>query len=148
MRPLGVGLKPGTAQVWHCRQQQRRKNMGTIDQTPAARYTMLYRPPGFASLPKVDWELVEAPESDIMASRPGLPESKHRYGVFTTGRPLTESEMDSYQIQKVSGGMTLQEQLERCERKSRLSDDKDKADLLANCSREFRVSGEERISSE
>ena len=69
---------------------------------PDRRYTMQFRPPGFAALPPgLDWELVEAPDPAIMASRPGLPQSKHRYGVFATIRPLTDVELTDYQIRIV-----------------------------------------------
>ena len=74
------------------------------DGEPARRYTMQFRPPGFASLPPgvdLDWEFVEAPDPAIMASRPGLPQSQHRYGVFTTSRPLTDVELTDYQIRIV-----------------------------------------------
>jgi hypothetical protein len=65
---------------------------------------MLYRPPGFATLPAgVGWRYVEfPPDGSIIASRrDDLPISRHRYGVFETDRDLTDDEMLTFQIGRV-----------------------------------------------
>jgi hypothetical protein len=69
------------------------------------RYRMLYRPAGYATLPRgVKWEFVEAP------ALPGLlhwrmyavlPPSRHLYGVIETDRPLTQQELNDYQLEAV-----------------------------------------------
>lgn len=63
------------------------------------RYTMQFRPPGFETLPPgVMWEWVEAPTLDFVRVHPSIPRSKHRFGVFTTDRPLTKKEMADFQV--------------------------------------------------
>lgn len=64
------------------------------------RYTMRYRPAGFATLPHgLRWEYVEAPARwDCGVRRPDLPMSKHPFGVFTADRELTQDELRSYEI--------------------------------------------------
>jgi hypothetical protein len=52
--------------------------------------------------PGVKWELVEAPADGSLTKRPDLPRSKHRYGVFTTDRPLTQDEMQHFDIEPVT----------------------------------------------
>ena len=77
-------------------------NQRAEDGVRARRYTMQFRPAGWTSLPPgLEWELVEAPDPAIIASRWGLPQSQHRYGVFTTSRPLTDVELTDYQIRIV-----------------------------------------------
>ena len=74
-------------------------NQRAEDGEPARRYTMQFRPPASATLPSgLEWELVEAGVPEVMASRPGLPQSRHPFGVFTTDRLLTDRELTDYQI--------------------------------------------------
>ena len=64
-------------------------------------YRMLFRPPGFESLPSgLRWEYTAVPFS-MAHLRPDLPTCQHPHGEFTTDRPLTEAELNSYQIEVV-----------------------------------------------
>jgi hypothetical protein len=60
-------------------------------------YRLLYRPPGFATLPSgLRWENVEVP-----AGHPNpfdLPVSRHPFGIIRTERPLTPEEMERFEI--------------------------------------------------
>lgn len=61
-------------------------------------YIILYRPAGYATLPAgVKWDYVEAP-MDVAARRPDLPLSKHRHGIISTSRALTEEELRAFQL--------------------------------------------------
>ena len=66
-------------------------------------YRMLYRPLMFATYPRdVVTEWVELPQDGIVPGAfPGVPVSRHVFGVFTTDRPLTGLELASYQIEIV-----------------------------------------------
>ena len=67
------------------------------------KYKMLYRPLMFATYPSdVITEWVELPQDGIIRGAfPGVPVSRHVFGVFTTDRPLTADELASYQIEIV-----------------------------------------------
>ena len=60
-------------------------------------YRLLYRPPGFATLPsKLFWEFVEVPRNHPNPF--GLPVSAHPFGVIKTERPLTAEELKDFEI--------------------------------------------------
>lgn len=64
----------------------------------ANHYRMLYRPAYSAALPPgLKWEYVEAPPN-IAHRRLDIPCSWYQFGVFKTDRPLTEYELEAYQI--------------------------------------------------
>ena len=65
-------------------------------------YTLLYRPPSFASLPP-GWELVARPAlvPNNYERRTDLPVSPHQHGTIAYTRELTAAEIDSYQLQRV-----------------------------------------------
>lgn len=64
-------------------------------------YRMLYRPPGFATLPsRLGWEFVEVPRDH--ANPFSLPVSKYPFGIIKTERPLTADELRSYEIVEVA----------------------------------------------
>lgn len=65
------------------------------------RYRTTLRPPAFGGLPQgVAWKYVEAPPDG--RKYPGnIPVSKHLYGVIETDRPLTASELDHFDIERV-----------------------------------------------
>ena len=67
---------------------------------PPIRYRMLFRPLMFATYPgDVTTEWVELPQDGVdHGAFPGVPVSRHVFGVFTTNRQLTAAELDSYQI--------------------------------------------------
>lgn len=66
------------------------------------RYRMKYRPAGFATLPRgLVWSYVEAPVMHGLANRPDLPRSRYQFGVFTTNRPLTDRELEAFEIEIV-----------------------------------------------
>ena len=73
-------------------------------EVPPTKYRMLYRPLMFATYPSdITTEWVELPQDGIIqAAFPGIPTSGHRFGVFTTDRPLTADELSSYQIEIVA----------------------------------------------
>lgn len=59
---------------------------------------MRLRPASFVTLPPgLAWEFVEMPP-DIAHQRPDLPRSVHRFGVIATVRPLTDEELERYDI--------------------------------------------------
>jgi hypothetical protein len=61
-------------------------------------YHMLYRPPGFATLPQgVKWEYSGAPRGEGHRF-PNIPESSHRHGTIKTDRQLTPEELSTYQV--------------------------------------------------
>lgn len=64
------------------------------------RYTLKYRPPSFATLPK-GWILVERPQMPGWERREDLPVSLHRFGVVAFEQPLTDDEVASYQLEPV-----------------------------------------------
>jgi len=64
------------------------------------RYTLKYRPPGFATLPK-GWALVERPQIPGFDRREDLPVSRHRFGVVAYERPLTDKEIQDYELDPV-----------------------------------------------
>jgi hypothetical protein len=65
------------------------------------RYRMRYRPTDRFTLPAgLDWDYVEAPHA-FAHKRPDIPRSDYRFGVFTTSRPLTDDELQMYEIDKV-----------------------------------------------
>lgn len=67
-----------------------------------ARYRMLYRPAGFATLPSgLKWNFAEVP-SYYAANRPDLPVSRFTHGVIETERDLTEEECRTFEIEKIT----------------------------------------------
>lgn len=67
-------------------------------QTPH-HYIPRLRPAGFATLPHgVKWDYVEAPQMEGLANRPELPRSRHRYGVISTDRALTDDELERHEL--------------------------------------------------
>ena len=66
-------------------------------------YRPRLRPVSFCTLPKdVKWDYVEAPAADpIIATRRGLPLSRHSYGIITLDRQLTKEEQDRYGMEIV-----------------------------------------------
>jgi hypothetical protein len=60
-------------------------------------YTLLYRPPGHATLPK-GWTLVERPQMPGWERRGDLPVSAHQFGVVAYERPLTQEEIRAYEL--------------------------------------------------
>lgn len=68
-----------------------------------ARYRMLYRPAGFATLPTgLKWRFVEAPQGEYWRNHSiHLPTSRYRYGIIETERELTEEECRTFEIEKV-----------------------------------------------
>lgn len=63
------------------------------------RYVPQLRPASFATLPfGVGWFYVEAPALHGLANRPDLPQSRHRYGVIETTRPLTDREREHFDM--------------------------------------------------
>jgi hypothetical protein len=67
------------------------------------RYRMLFRPPGFATLPRdIVYTFVEAPWNwSHGVYHSDLPRSQHRHGVFETNRELTEEELRTFEIQRL-----------------------------------------------
>jgi len=65
------------------------------------KYTLLYRPPCFSSLPRAGWTLLERPQGPGFELRPDLPVSAHRFGVMTFDRELTAEEVESFELQRV-----------------------------------------------
>ena len=69
-------------------------------------YTMEFRPVGFATLPRgVTTEWVRLPKLEAHLLRNAFPNtevSEHKFGEFTTSRPLTDDEMRSYQVRQVN----------------------------------------------
>lgn len=65
-------------------------------------YTLLYRPPGFFSLPpNLAWELIERPwtvSTTNFDRRTDLPVSKFTHGVFAFPRELTAAEISSFEL--------------------------------------------------
>lgn len=63
------------------------------------RYYNRLRPVGLGTIPKVGWEWIEQPNLEAFRPRnSSLPISRRLYGVFTTDRPLTAEEMDTFEI--------------------------------------------------
>jgi hypothetical protein len=67
------------------------------------RYRSLLRPVSTFTLPADigGWQYVEIP-AEFSMNRPEMPVSLHRYGVFTTERPLTSDELRHFSIEVVS----------------------------------------------
>ena len=66
-------------------------------------YTMKYRPPGFATLPRdIRWDYVAMPTTFGLCGRRDLPSSNRPFGVIQTDRPLTRDEMETFEIMEVS----------------------------------------------
>lgn len=64
------------------------------------KYRMLYRPAGFATLPKgIQWEFVEVPPGHPNPYR--LEISAFPFGLFRTDRPLTADELTTFEIVEV-----------------------------------------------
>lgn len=62
------------------------------------RYRLRLRPASSVTLPPgLAWEFVEMPP-DIAHQRLDLPRSAHRFGVIATARPLTDEELERYDI--------------------------------------------------
>ncbi len=66
-------------------------------------YRSLLRPVSMSTLPENigGWEYVEIP-AEYSMNRPEMPISAHRYGTFTTERPLTASELEHFSIEVVA----------------------------------------------
>ena len=66
-------------------------------------YTMLYRPIMIGTLPRgVTTEWVKPPSYlGHMPALRNMPVSLHRHGEFRTSRPLTDTELESYQVKRV-----------------------------------------------
>jgi hypothetical protein len=65
------------------------------------KYTPLYRPPGFATVP-AGWTLVERPKLSCgFDRRTDLPISQYTYGVIAYEKPLIEAEIRQYQLMPV-----------------------------------------------
>jgi len=65
------------------------------------KYTPLYRPPGFVTVP-ADWVLVERPKISCgFDRRTDLPVSQYTYGVIAYTKPLTEAEIRQFQLMPV-----------------------------------------------
>jgi hypothetical protein len=63
------------------------------------KYRTTLRPVHGGGIPSgVKWDYVEKPDG---VNRPDLSTSTHRYGVFTTDRPLTAEEMNHFDIVEV-----------------------------------------------
>lgn len=63
------------------------------------RYIPLFRPAGYATLPRgLQWSYVEAPA--YITLRPDLPRSQHPHGVIETERPLTKDEMRDFDLRE------------------------------------------------
>ena len=62
-------------------------------------YAMKYRPAGFASLPRdIRWDYVAMPTMFGLCGRRDLPTCRHTFGLIQTDRPLTQAEMDTFEI--------------------------------------------------
>lgn len=62
------------------------------------RYRLRLRPASSVTLPpRLAWEFVVMPP-DIAHQRPDLPRSNHRFGVIAIDRPLTDDELERYEI--------------------------------------------------
>lgn len=65
------------------------------------KYTPLYRPPSFATVP-AGWTLVERPKMSCgFDRRTDLPVSEHQFGVIAYEKPLTEAEIRNFQLMPV-----------------------------------------------
>ena len=65
------------------------------------RYTLLYRPPSFATLPRLGWDLLERPFEGF-DKREDLPRStQYRHGVVSFERDLTPEELAAFELQEV-----------------------------------------------
>ena len=74
---------------------------------------MGFRPVGFGTVPSgviTTWVELPRDQLDLRRFFPDVPFSAHRWGVFTTSRVLTDSELESYPDQ---GGRLMIEQLLR-----------------------------------
>ena len=66
------------------------------------RYTPLYRPPYFASLPRATWKLIERPAAGLgFDLRQDLPLSEHRFGVVEFDRELTADEVAAFELKEL-----------------------------------------------
>ena len=72
---------------------------GDFDMITQWRYRPTLRPASSGGMPQgVRWEYLEAPAMDGLANRPDLPTSRHRYGVVSTDRELSEAERDHFSL--------------------------------------------------
>ena len=74
------------------------------DGAPEYRYTMKYRPPGYATLPSgLEWRMVERgrQQPDGYERRADLHIGKYPHGIFATTRRLTPAELVSFEIVEV-----------------------------------------------
>lgn len=68
------------------------------------KYTLLYRPPSFATLPsRIGWTLVERPSVPCggYERRTDLPVSAHPFGVLTFDREVTAEEIERFELKEV-----------------------------------------------
>ena len=65
------------------------------------RYTPLYRPPSFCTVP-AGWTLVERPFAGLgFDLRTDLPASKFRFGVISYEKPLSDEDVVRFQLMAV-----------------------------------------------
>lgn len=67
-------------------------------------YTLLYRPPSFATLPRgIGWTLLARPTipSSGYERRTDLPTSEHPFGIVAFDRELTADEMDRFELKEL-----------------------------------------------
>lgn len=65
------------------------------------RYTLLYRPPSFATCPP-GWNLIERPAAGLgFDRRTDLPASQFRFGVIEYDAPLSDEDVERYQMKLV-----------------------------------------------
>jgi hypothetical protein len=69
-------------------------------------YMTKYRPVGHATVPKgCKWSWLALPFDHTRPDMfPGVPYSSHRFGVFTTETPLTDAELEAYEIERIDVG--------------------------------------------
>jgi hypothetical protein len=67
-------------------------------------YTLLYRPPSFATLPRgIGWTLVARPSGCAgFERRTDLPVAAQPFGVITFDRELTADEIERFELQEVT----------------------------------------------
>ena len=69
-------------------------------------YTTLYRPPGYGTLPRGKWDLMERGTGRFFEGRVDLPVGNHQFGAFTFERDLTDDELKAYEIRELRGTCT------------------------------------------
>lgn len=88
------------AEEW-LRKLESERNQRNEQTGQAFRYTSLYRPPSFATVPK-GWTIVERPkDTQYFEKRPDLPISEHTWGVIQYQRELTKEEIRDFELRRV-----------------------------------------------